>query len=256
MISTFHTTTAIAGLLLALAACGGEADEAATSTTTSAATAAAVTPVTPVTPGAAVAPARSASPAQSKSTAGGAPRRVVLHGIDLTGIGYDDGNPNAPVVVVNFSDFGCPFCGTFARETYPTLAREFVGTGKVFFKYVPFVMGMFPNGEKAARAAECAADQGKFSAMHDRLYADQAAWKRGSSPVAVFQQAASAIGLDLPRFDACYADGRTDPRTAAATDRATRLGVRATPSFFVGDRLIEGALPLEQFRALLTEATR
>lgn len=254
MISTFRTTATLAGLLLlALAACGGEADVGATPTTTSAATPAAVTPVTP---GAAVAPATSASPAQSKSTAGRAPRRVVLHGIDLTGIGYDDGNPNASVVVVNFSDFGCPFCGTFARETYPTLAREFVGTGKVFFKYVPFVMGMFPNGDKAARAAECAADQGKFTAMHDRLYADQAAWRRGSSPAAVFQQAGSAIGLDRPGFDACYADGRTDSRTAAATDRATRLGVRATPSFFVGDRLVEGALPLEQFRALLTEATR
>lgn len=195
------------------------------------------------------------NPAPPEATAP-APRRVVLHGVDLTGIGYDEGDPKAPVVFVNFSDFGCPFCGTFSRETYPPLKREYVNTGKVFFKYVPFVMGMFPNGDKAARAAECAADQGKFWPMHDRLYADQAAWKRGSAPSLVFERAASALGLDRAGFDVCFADGRTDVRTAAATDRAMRLGVRVTPSFFIGDRLVEGALPLEQFRVILTEGAR
>lgn len=60
-----------------------------------------------------------------------APRRVVVGGIDLTGVGYDEGSPTAPVVLVNFSDFGCPYCANFARETYPALAAEFVRTGQV-----------------------------------------------------------------------------------------------------------------------------
>lgn len=186
----------------------------------------------------------------------GSPRRVVIQGTDLTGIGYDVGSADAKVVVVNFSDFGCPFCGTFARETYPALEREFVQSGKVFFKYVPFVMGMFPNAREASRAAECAADQGKFWQMHDRLYAGQQAWKRTFAPEEIFRQNAAGIRLDVARFNACYAGQQTDSRTAEATRRAEQLRVRATPSFFVNGRLIEGALPLEQFRMLLKEGAR
>lgn len=180
------------------------------------------------------------------------PRRVVVHGIDLTGIGYDVGNPAAPIVLVNFSDFGCPFCGSFARETHPALDAEFIRTGKVFFKYVPFVMGMFPNAAEATRAAECSAEQGGFWPMHDRLYGAQAEWKRSRSPEPMFRRYAASAGLDTVRFSACDADRRTDERTERANDRANRLGIRATPTFFVNDRQIEGALPLAEFRRILT----
>ena len=188
--------------------------------------------------------------------AAGAPRHVVVNGIDLTGVGYDLGDPTAPIVLVNFSDFGCPFCGSFARETQPALNEEFVRTGKVFFKYVPFVMGMFPNGDEAARASECAAEDGRFWDMHDRLYAGQNEWKRSSAPEPVFQRYAVALGMDGQTFAACYASGRTDARTGVATDRAHRLGIRATPTFFIGDRQVEGALPLAEFRRVLTQGTR
>lgn len=184
------------------------------------------------------------------------PRRVVVQGTDLTGIGYDVGSADAKVVVVNFSDFGCPFCGTFAHETYPALEREFVRTGKVFFKYVPFVMGMFPNAREATRAAECAAEQGKFWEMHDRIYADQRAWKQAFAPEEIFRRDAAGLRLDAARFDACYSGRQTDRRTIEATRRAEQLRVRATPSFFVNGRLIEGALPLEHFRMLLNELSR
>ena len=197
-----------------------------------------------------------ATPPQQGQPAGQAPRRVVVHGIDLTGVGYDAGDPNAPIVIVNFSDFGCPYCGTYALETHPALAREYVATGKVFFKYVPFVMGMFPNGDEAARAAECAADQGRVAAMHDRLYADQRAWKRGREPERVFARAATTIGLDGPAFAACVRAGAVDARTAVANDRAMRLNIRATPTFFVDGRQVEGALPLPRFRQLLDELAR
>lgn len=195
--------------------------------------------------------ARAARPENDSAGRDRQPRRVLVNGIDLTGIGYDVGNPMAPIVLVNFSDFGCPYCGTFARQTYPSLDKEFVRTGKVFFKYVPFVMGMFPNGAEAARAAECAADQGRFWPMHDALYGAQAEWKSTRSPEPLFQRHAAAIGLDTAVFSACYADRRTDQRTDRANDRATRLGIRATPTFFVNDQQIEGALPLEVFRQVL-----
>jgi protein-disulfide isomerase len=249
MISPARTIILLA-VVAALAACGGAHDASTPQDVP------AVAHATPATQTAAPAPRPAfASPPQEGDAPDHKPRRVVLHGIDLTGIGYDEGDPRAPVVIVNFSDFGCPYCGVYARETHPAIAREFIATGKVFYKYVPFVMGMFPNGDKAARAAECAADQGKFAAMHDRLYADQAAWKRGGSPAQVFAQAAVVIGLDRARFDACLADGHTDVRTAAAIDVARQLAIRATPSFFIDDELVEGALPLDVFRKVLEQVT-
>lgn len=69
----------------------------------------------------------------------------MLGSTDLTGIGYDRGSVTAPVVIIDFSDFGCPYCGQFSLETYPALEREYVTTGKVLFKYVPFLVGMFPH---------------------------------------------------------------------------------------------------------------
>lgn len=181
-------------------------------------------------------------------------RRVVVAGVDLTNVGYNKGSPTAPVVVVDLSDFGCPYCGQFARETYPTLDKEYVQTGKVFFKYVPIVMGVFPNGKEAARAAECAGDQRKFWPMHERLYATQNEWKRNSAPFALYQQYAAAIGLDRARFASCYNGQDTHPRTKLATDAAKLLGVRATPSFLVNGRPIEGVLPIEEFRKVLNDA--
>lgn len=186
----------------------------------------------------------------------GAPRRVVVQGVDLTGIGYDRGSATAPVVVVDFSDFGCPYCGQFARETYPSIDKEFVQTGKVFFKYVPFVVGMFPNGKQAARAAECAGDQGRFWPMYERLYAAQPAWKGTIDARPLFARYAAAGNVTSSQFASCYARNDVHPRTARANAAAGRLDVRVTPTFFVNGHLVEGALPLPQFRQLLFIAAR
>ena len=197
-----------------------------------------------------VPPAPGASVGGSSEAQAGNRRRVVINDVDLTGVGYDRGSPDAPIVMVDFSDFGCPYCGRHARETQPALDKEFVAPGKVFYKYVPFVMGMFPNGDLAARAAECAADQGRFWEMHDAIYADQQAWKRGSEPGSVFKRYAVATGMNATQFDACYKEDRGAARTRRANEAAGRLGIRATPTFFVDGRAIEGALPLEQFRSV------
>lgn len=183
-----------------------------------------------------------------------APRRVEVGGVDLTGLGYDVGNPAAPVVLVNFSDFGCPYCGSFARETYPAIEREYVRTGKVFFKYVPFALGMFPNGAEAARAAECAADAGRFWPMHDSLYANQPEWKKARAPVGIFQRYAAGLGLERRHFAACYADREVHTRTRRNNEAAEALGIRVTPSFLVNDRPIEGALPIADFRRVIDAA--
>jgi protein-disulfide isomerase len=171
--------------------------------------------------------------------------------IDLRKIGYSRGSENAPVTVYEFSDFGCPFCGMFAKGTYPALHEEFVATGQVRWTYVPFVMGMFPNGAESARAAECAAEQERFWEMHDLLYDRQNEWKASRSSTRLFNGYAVQLGLDDVRFASCYRENRGGPRTAINNRAAGALRVRATPSFFINGRLVEGALPEEQFRRLL-----
>ena len=199
----------------------------------------------------------SASPAHAAR----GPRRVLLGSLDLTGLGHDQGSITAPVVIIDFSDFGCPYCGEFTRETYPVLEREYVRTGKVFFKYVPFIVGMFPHAAEATRAVECAAEQGRFWAMADHVYEAQKAWKSGGDPRSLLTGIAGVVGADTTRLSQCYADRRTDTRTARANAAASTVGVRVTPSFVVNERPIQGALPLADFRkvidaALLVEAAK
>jgi protein-disulfide isomerase len=263
--SSLSRTGLIAAVsLLAAAACAAPAQDkagsSATSATASVARDSAHGPMrdTAITAVGAAAAAATAPPAASASRAASptGARRVVIGGVDLTNVGYDLGSATAPIVVVELSDFGCPFCGQFARETFPALDSEYVKTGKVYFKYIPFVMGMFPNGSEATRAAECAGDQGKFWPMYERLYAAQDDWKHLSAPLPVYQTYAVAIGVDGARFASCYNGQDTHPRTRLATDAAHLLGVRATPSFLVNGRPIEGALPLADFRKVLSEAAR
>lgn len=182
------------------------------------------------------------------------PRHVVLGDVDLTGIGYDAGSADAPVVIIDFSDFGCPYCAQFTRQSYPAIEREYIRTGKVFFKYVPFIVGMFPHSGEATRAAECAGEQGRFWPMADNVYDAQGDWKRSSDPRASLMRAATAAAADTTKLASCYADRHTDARTRRATDIADRLGVRVTPSFVVDGRPVEGALPLPEFRRVIDAA--
>jgi protein-disulfide isomerase len=190
----------------------------------------------------------------SPAAAPAAQRRVVLGDVDLTGIGHDRGSPSAPVVMIEFSDFGCPFCAQFTRETFPVIERDYIRTGKVFFKYVPFVVGMFPHAAEASRAVECAGEQGRFWETADEVYAAQREWKQAADPRATLAAAARSAGADVATYSRCYDDRQTDSRTKRATDVANSLGVRVTPSFVIDGRPVEGALPVAEFRKLIDAA--
>jgi protein-disulfide isomerase len=170
------------------------------------------------------------------------------------GFGHVRGAAEAPVTVVEFSDFGCPFCARFANESYPELHRDFVETGQVRWVFVPFFLGTFPNGELAARSGVCAGqDGGPFQAMKSALYARQAEWKAASAGAApdLFQEMAVEAGLDPEAFTACLAGESAAERIRVNSRLAASSGVRATPSFLVNGRLVEGALPAAQFRMVL-----
>jgi protein-disulfide isomerase len=173
--------------------------------------------------------------------------------LDPDELGFDSGDEDAPIQIVEFSDFGCGYCARFHNEVFPTLEREYIASGKVVWKYVPMVLGIFgANAELAAEVGECAGEQDRFAAMRDRLFADQAAWKRAGDARGVFDEFARREGLDEDRFAACLDDGQREARVAAGTRLSRQAGVRGTPTFFVvGYGSIPGMLPLEVFRELL-----
>src|SRR5262249_45064602 len=87
-------------------------------------------------------------------------------GLDARGLG----DPNAPIVLVEYSDYQCEFCASFVRDTKPQLEESYIKTGKVYFVYRDYPLAIHPGAKLAAWAANCAADQGSFWPMHDRLY--------------------------------------------------------------------------------------
>lgn len=176
--------------------------------------------------------------------------------VPLDELFHEMAQPGAEVTVVEFSDFGCKYCGQFHRETLPALRRDYVATGKVRWRVVPFVLGIFPNGTEAMRAATCVAEQGEeaFWAMHDTLFARQADWMDTSDADQLLRSFAVVAGADGDAFTACYEGPRSADRVAAAHALAARTGVRSTPTFFVEGRMVQGALPVGEFRRLLDAA--
>lgn len=156
------------------------------------------------------------------------------------------GDPAAPVVIVEYADFQCPFCGAFAREIQPQIESAYVRTGKVRFEWRDFAW-MGAESKAAANAARCAADQGAFWKYHDRLYASSVAPNRGTFTRARLIADASAIGLDTATFGACLDDGRHRAAVEADTAEATRLGMTGTPTFLINGQRIVGAQPFAVF---------
>lgn len=176
--------------------------------------------------------------------------------LDLSGIGHDLGSPDAPIKIIEFSDFGCPFCAQFAKISLPELHEEFIATGMVQWKYIPYILGIFPNGDRAALAGECAAEQGDdtFWSMHDKLYENQQEWKsEGRGARDLFARYATELELDREAFLSCYDEERPGKELNRIGQLGQQFGVRATPTFFINGERVEGAIPLELFRQAIRE---
>ncbi|MCB0131173.1 MAG: thioredoxin domain-containing protein [Caldilineaceae bacterium] len=165
------------------------------------------------------------------------------------------GNPDAAVVVVEYSDFQCPFCQRHAETTQPILDEQFVDTDQVMWVFKHFPLTIHPQAPAAGAAAECAAEQGEFWAMKERLFATMADWSI-SDPSDVFVGLADELGLDTAQFAACLADGAADARVQSDMEDGAPF-VRGTPTFIVlanGEgSIIPGALPVERFTEVLQQ---
>jgi protein-disulfide isomerase len=176
--------------------------------------------------------------------------------VSITEMGYNLGSEEAPVKVLEFSDFGCGYCGRFHLETFPDIKRIYIDGGLVEWKFIPFVLGMFPNGLEASIASECAGEQDQFFPMQKRLFETQRGWRSSEDPNAFFTQLAEEEGLDVDRFHGCVTGDWQGDRLRANVRLGQQVGVRGTPLFIIDGRSLPGALPLESFRAILDAALR
>ncbi len=165
------------------------------------------------------------------------------------------GNPDAPVVVVEFSDLQCPFCRRHTLETQPILDEQFVDTDQIMWVFKHFPLSIHPQAPAAGVAAECAAEQGKFWEMHEALFNTMQRWSIGT-PNPVFIELVETIELDLEAFTTCL----DDEEMAARVDEDMAAGaafVRGTPTFIVlydgQGSIIPGALPAERFTEILQD---
>jgi protein-disulfide isomerase len=170
----------------------------------------------------------------------------------LGALEYALGRPAAPLTVVEFTDYQCPYCRRFQAESWPSLRRDWIDTGKVRFIVRDLPLEIHSSARPAAEAAHCAGEQGRFWRMHDLLlgvHADLSA--RGIDGYA------RAVGLDMSRFQACVAAHKYSADIARNIAEADRLGLTGTPSFIIGRTVngvltgqrVFGALPYADFNA-------
>ncbi len=171
------------------------------------------------------------------------------------------GDKNAKLTLIEFSDYQCPFCARHFRETLPQLEREYINTGKVKYVFRDFPLeSIHREAFKAAEAANCAGEQGKYWEMHDRLFQNQ-----NQLGVAELPKHAQVIGLSLPAFQQCLNSGKQAAEIRKDMEDGQRAGVNGTPTFFLGVqdsdgqnvkalRMIVGAQPHAQFKEAIESA--
>jgi len=162
---------------------------------------------------------------------------------------YSIGDPDAPVTIVEFTDFQCPFCSRHFLQTFPQIVAEYVDTGKVRYVFMDFPLSsIHPQAQLASEAARCAGDQAAYVEMHDLLFARQDAWKGRDDAATIFSGFAGELGLDTAAFDACLATRQHEDAVLADLEYGTSLGIDGTPAFFVNGHFISGAQPFEVFQ--------
>ena len=177
--------------------------------------------------------------------------------IDVTTMGFNLGNSDtAKLLVIEFSDFACGYCRKFHMETFQNLRKDYVETGDVAWKFVPFELGIFPNGREGALAGQCAAPQGRFFEMSDMLFDRQAEWKNEESPNPIFIGFSRELGMDAVAYEACLSSPEAIAEVRNNTRIAQQIGIRGTPTFFVNGFPLQGALPEDVFRELFTNALK
>ncbi len=162
------------------------------------------------------------------------------------------GKQDAPITVIEMSDFQCPYCRAFATQTFPALDAEYIQTGKVRWIFVNFPLTeLHPNAVAAAELALCSAKQGKFWPMHDLLYANQPQWAPLREPGQYLLTLADSLRIPRDSIVPCVQNAELRPLVQKDANTAARIGARSTPSFLIEGAIVSGAYPPEVFRQIL-----
>ena len=157
--------------------------------------------------------------------------------------------------VVMISDFQCPYCKQWHDQSMAEFQREFITPGKVRFAYLHLPLtSIHPHAQAQAEASMCAGVQGKFWPFAEALFRSQAVVKGMNSPTPLFTRFAAQLGLDRAAFDACLTSPVIKQLVANDVAQANTAGVQSTPTFLIGDFLVQGALPYPTFRKAVDSA--
>lgn len=162
-----------------------------------------------------------------------------------------EGNENAKVTIVEFSDFECPFCGRFYSETLGQIRSEYIETGKVKLYFRHYPLSFHPKAVPLAHAAECANDQGAFLKMHDKIFDNAATVSTATDDI--MKGWAGELGLDTATFNSCF-DAKTHQKEIDEDFAAGgAVGVSGTPTFYINGKQLVGAQPFSAFKAIIDE---
>ena len=156
------------------------------------------------------------------------------------------GPANAPITIIEFSDYQCPYCQVWYKQVYQQLLASY--PDKLRFVYRDLPLPMHPEAAPAAEAADCAGEQNAYWKYHDALFNQQYGLSR-----AAYEHYAADLGLDTKAFAACLDSHRFQGEVQADASDAARVGISGTPSFVVNGRLLIGALPFSEFKKVIDE---
>lgn len=164
------------------------------------------------------------------------------------------GDPEAPVTIVEYTDYQCPFCSRHFEQTFTQIKKNYVDSGQVYYIFKDFPLTtIHPQATKAAEAARCAAEQDAFLAMHDRLFVEQGAWSGDANAAATFKSYAQDLGLDNTAFDECLDSGRQETAVLADLQEGTQMGINGTPAFLINGHTMSGAQPYAIFEQAIEQ---
>jgi protein-disulfide isomerase len=149
---------------------------------------------------------------------------------------YSKGQPNAPVTLIEYSDFECPFCGAFASGAELSIDRDYIETGKLLYVFHDFPLQQHPNAMPAAIAARCAGDQNAFWPMHDLLFATQDQWANNQQPQSQFVGYAQQLKLDSATFTQCLTSGKHTAEITKAQQEGDQIHIPGTPTFVINGK--------------------
>jgi len=175
---------------------------------------------------------------------GAAPQQVKRYDVPL------DNDPiygpaNAPITIIEFSDYECPFCRKWHNEVWPRIKTEYGDRVRLVYRDFP-LYGLHANAESAALAANCAGEQGKYWEYNDALFATTERFSRDT-----YELLAAQLSLDIDSFKTCLDEERYQKEIQADYQYAAELGISSTPTFFINGLALVGAQPYEIFKQVI-----